>query len=260
MSIDTLFHPEADIRPRPDGRGRWGGARLIRSAIGSGVAIGLAAVAVLAAVLASDPVVLARLGGRLEATRAGAEFLGRDGLTLQTGLHDCGPAALANLLASLGQDPPPLGTLARLAGTRPSGTRTSGLVRAAGRVGVSLSRWTGSSATGPSQGPEHHPPFPLPAIAWVHESHFVTVASQAPDGRLTILDPLVGRYSMTTADFRGIWSGEVLLVPQEDPPLVATPVAAPFPLAGGFHAKSILSPAHLVPRRQLRDAPSRSGA
>lgn len=263
MSRSSLSDVQLTPAPRQRGGDGQGGARF-QLALALALVAALGAVPALALGLASDPVILARLGGRLQVTREGAEFQGRHGLTLQAGLHDCGPAALANLLVELGLDPPPLDSLARLAGTRPSGTRVSGLVRAAETVGVSLARWTGVSLARASdvsadRSSGNPGPFPIPSIAWVRESHFVTVASRAADGRLTILDPLVGRYSMTAADFRRIWLGEVLLVPQEDPPLVATTVAAPFPLAGGFHAKSVHSSAHIVPRHRIRDTPSPSG-
>lgn len=263
MSGSTPPVVQAVLLPRPRCAAAQIGSRL-RLAIGLCVAATLGAVLTLVAALASDPVILARLGGRLQVMREGGEFQGRSGLTLQAGLHDCGPAALANLLAELGLDPPPLDSLARFAGTGPTGTRTSGLIRAAGTAGVSLVRWTGPSVAGQSNAPDSELSgdralFPIPSIAWVRESHFVTVASQRTDGRLTILDPLVGQYAMVPADFRRIWSGGVLLVPQESPPLVATTVAAPFPLAGGFHAKSVHSSARVVPHRRLHHAPSSGG-
>jgi predicted double-glycine peptidase len=232
----TAPHRERSLAPR----GRVRRLPVLTAGIGAGL--------VLAAALTVDAMSLVRFAARRQAVRAGAELLGREGLTLQSGLHDCGPAALANLVGMLGREAPTLDSLGRLAGTRPSGTRLSGLVRAAAAMGVPLSTWTGSS------GPEAA--LPVPSIAWVWRSHFVTVVSRDGAGRLEILDPLVGRYRMSAADFHRIWSGEVLLVVQEAAPLVATSVAALFPPAGGFHAKSPFGSPHPVPGRRLRDAPA----
>jgi predicted double-glycine peptidase len=240
----TRPRPEATAAPlQPSGRvgpGRLVGPASLATAIGAGL--------VLAAVLVADPMSLVRLLARGQAVRAGAEILGREGLTLQGGLHDCGPAALANLAASLGREAPALDSLARLADTRPSGTRLSGLVRAAAALDLPLAAWSGPSTSDLS--------LPVPSIAWVWRSHFVTVVSRDGAGRLEILDPLVGRYRMSPADFRRIWSGEVLLVVQEATPLVATSVAALLPPAGGFHATSPFGSAHPDPGRRLRDTPA----
>lgn len=214
------------LPPRADDRSDTSPARAPRGSAGRrrralGV-LGLGVVGCLgAAFLSVEPLLLARVAGRVQAVEGGAELLGREGVRLQSGLHDCGPAALANLLAGLGLDSPGLDSLGRLAGTRASGTRLSGLVRAARALGISLASWS------PDGGSEE--PFPVPAIAWVHRSHFVTVVARDGTGDLEILDPLVGRYRMSPADFRRIWLGEVLLVVQEASPLVATTVAAPFP-------------------------------
>lgn len=213
---------------------------VLMAAIGAGL--------VLSTALVADSMVLVRFVAGRQAVRAGAEILGRQGLTLQAGLHDCGPAALANLVVSLGREAPSLDSLGRLAGTRPSGTRLSGLVRAADAMGLPLAEWSGPSTPGGA--------LPVPSIAWVRRSHFVTLVSRDGEGLLEILDPLVGRYRMSPADFHRIWSGEVLLVVREAAPVVATSVAALFPPAGGFHATSLFGSPHPDHGRRLRDTPA----
>lgn len=152
----------------------------------------------------SDPPRAARVVARVGVAMAGGTYLGRDGVVLQKGLADCGPAALANLLRTVGASIPSLDSLGRLAGTGAEGTRASGLIRAAQASGVSLVLRRVS--------PDSLEVVRKPFIAWVDKGHFVTVAEQFPDGRLVVLDPQVGRYSIKQEAFKAIWSGEAILL------------------------------------------------
>ncbi len=146
----------------------------------------------------------ARAAARVGVAMAGGTYLGRDGVVMQTGLSDCGPAALANLLRAVGLAPPSLDSLGTLAGTSAEGTRASGLIRAAGASGVSLvlRRLSADSLEVARK----------PFIAWVDRGHFVVVAKQGPEGRLVVLDPQVGRYSINQEAFKASWSGEAILL------------------------------------------------
>ena len=158
----------------------------------------------------------------------GGSYQGREGMILQSGLNDCGPAALANVFEALGIDAPATDSLEVLAGTGPRGTRASGLIRAAAVFGLDLSlvrvAW------------EERQHVPTPFIAWVHESHFVAVTARAGD-RFTILDPQVGRYSIGEAAFRSIWSGEAIVLGQRTGTSAAgrTPRFPTHPLLGRKH-------------------------
>lgn len=158
---------------------------------------------VAAGFLAADPARLSRAAARAQVIVLGGSYEGREGVVLQSGLNDCGPAALANVFQSLGMEAPPSDSLETLAGTGPRGTRASGLIRAAAVFGVELALvrvdW------------EDRRRVPTPFIAWVHESHFVAVTEQA-GGRFTVLDPQVGRYSIGEEAFRSIWSGEAIVL------------------------------------------------
>ena len=153
---------------------------------------------------ASDLPRLGRLVARAELARSDAEFLGSDGVVFQAALNDCGPAALANMMRIVGVAAPSTDSLMVLAGTEPRGTTAGGLIRAASRFNLSLmlTRLT----------PAELPHTRLPFIAWVNRNHFVTVTGRSPSGRLTVVDPSVGRYSISEEGFEKIWSGESILL------------------------------------------------
>ncbi len=151
---------------------------------------------------------MGRIAARQELTDLGGSYLGAEGVVLQATLNDCGPAALANLLHAVGIDAPSLDSLATLAGTGPVGTRASGLIRAGAVFGLPM--------TLEHIAPEQVAATPRPFIAWVNRNHFVTVTDLSPTGTITVIDPRVGRYTISEQDFRSIWSGEaVLLAGQE---------------------------------------------
>lgn len=147
---------------------------------------------------------MGRIAARQELTELGGSYLGTEGVVLQATLNDCGPAALANLLHAVGIDAPALDSLASLAGTGPIGTRASGLIRASATFDLPMTlEWIA---------PDKVAATPRPFIAWVNRNHFVTVTDLSPTGTITVIDPRVGRYTISKKDFRSIWSGEALLL------------------------------------------------
>lgn len=170
------------------------------------------------AALAQDPALLSRWAARRAVLQMGGELLGRDGVVLQEGLNDCGPAALANLARALGAPVPSMDSLGILAGTQPTGTRASGLVRAGRAIGLPLrvERITG----------DRFDELPVPFVAWVHHSHFVTVSGWADPDRLLVIDPQFGRYAIDVHTFRDVWSGEALFLDGDVPSSAATTVVA----------------------------------
>ncbi len=159
---------------------------------------------VLATLAASDLPRLGRVAARVELARLDAEFLEDDAVVFQSALNDCGPAALANMMRAIGLLAPPTDTLAVLADMGPRGTTAGGLIRAAGRFGLSLTlvRLTRADL--------RHARTPF--IAWVNRNHFVAVTERSPSGRLTVVDPTVGRYSISEEAFQEIWSGESIVL------------------------------------------------
>jgi len=197
----TLLGAELLVRVAGAERGR--SPRVRSKKFGALVTLSGVVLALFLGVLwATDPMVLTRAAARYSSTKSGAEFMGRDGVVIQKGLHDCGPAALANLAMLLGLQVPSLDSLGSLSGTQASGTRASGLVRAAGTLGITLK----ADRVGSDQLRALRTPF----IAWLHQSHFVTVEKWTSQGQLVVLDSQVGRYALDERAFVPIWSGEVL--------------------------------------------------
>ena len=168
--------------------------------------------------LAADPMRLSRAAARAQVMVLGGTYEGREGVILQSGMNDCGPAALANVLKVLDIDATSLDSLEALAGTGPEGTLASGLVRAAAAFGLQLAltrvEW------------ERRGQVPTPFIAWVHESHFVAVTERT-QGRFTVLDPQMGRYSIDESAFRSIWTGQAIVLAHPPRTAAATHVAVP---------------------------------
>jgi len=158
----------------------------------------------LLAALAGDPARSVRALLRIVLLVEGAVYLGQRDVVLQRTPFDCGPAALANLLAVEGRRAPPVDSLARLAGTSTRGTSLGALAEVAGRLGLSVEvrRLDAASAPAPAQ---------LPMVAWVRRSHFVVVLAGPGESTLTVVDPQVGRYSLPVAVFRRRWSGEAMV-------------------------------------------------
>lgn len=198
--------------------------------------LGLVLTVAATALVAVDPVRLGRWAARIQVAAEGGVYLGREGVVLQSTLSDCGPAALANMIRVLGLGEPATDSLGVLADTGPTGTRASGLVRAAEVFGLSLTlnrRLHGEIAE-----------MPKPFIAWVRKSHFVTVTEWTPAGRVTVLDPQVGRYTIGEEAFRRLWSGEAVVLRDAPNPPRRKPSRHPAPQ---FNGGSPWNNAELVP-------------
>ncbi|MDP2958381.1 MAG: cysteine peptidase family C39 domain-containing protein [Longimicrobiales bacterium] len=161
-----------------------------------------------AAVAPSDPLEASRWGYRAIIRARGGTFVSFPGAVLQSGLSDCGPAALATLIRTLGGDPPPTDSIAGLAETRASGTTFGGLALAARSLGLEseLRRLDPAAMADLS----------IPVIAWVDGGHFVTVVPD-PSGSALVLDPQAGPYRIGMESLGRYWSGEAL-VPSPDGP------------------------------------------
>jgi hypothetical protein len=192
-------------------------ARRRRTAVRALLA-GLAA-ALVAAAAPRDPVEAGRWASRAIIRARGGTFVSSPGAVRQSGFSDCGPAALATLIRTLGGDPPPNDSIARLAGTGARGTSFAGLSRAALRLGVrnEVSRLDAAAMETLS----------TPVIAWVDGGHFVTVVPDSP-GFALVLDPQAGPYRIGRPRLGRYWKGEAL-VPSPDVPVAESPD----PISGG---------------------------
>ena len=161
----------------------------------------------------TDPWIGLRLAARARVVALGAEWLGSEGVVLQQGLHDCGPAALANLIRLHGRTPPSLAKLTRSLGTTPEGTRASDLMRVAREHGLQLQ--TRQSTLAAVRRDE------MPIIAWVESRHFVVVAPHGSDRRLQVIDPRMGAYAVERTQLAREWSGVVLSSASTRPSVLA---------------------------------------
>lgn len=153
--------------------------------------------------LLSDPRRTLRAASRISVALRGAEWMGTDGVVLQTTPMGCGPAALANLLKLVHGTSPSLDSLALLAGTdAATGTTLGGLAHAA--------RVAGLEAAAQRLDPDTLSRTVLPLLAWVSRSHFVVLARHDDEG-VVVLDPQIGRYRLSPNRLRSVWSGEALV-------------------------------------------------
>lgn len=152
----------------------------------------------------------------------GAEYLGRNGVVMQTGDADCGIAALQMVLAGRG-----------VAGATLDSARAAVLKR--GENGASmlelkvLAESRGVRAEGWRMGLAGLGRAPLPAVVHLGD-HFAVVDRILPNGRVEMRDPSLGRLRMAAADFRDIWTGHTLIFPPADsaaPPAAQAAPAAP---------------------------------
>ena len=154
-----------------------------------------------------DPASVSRWVYRATILARGGAFVQAPGAVRQSALNDCGPAALATLILTLGGSPPSVEVIGSFAGTGARGTTFAGLSEAAHRLGVpSILRRVEPAATA-----ELSTPF----IAWVDRGHFVTVVPDSTDSVL-VLDPQAGPYRIRMSRLARYWSGEAL-IPEPDP-------------------------------------------
>lgn len=167
-----------------------------------GVLLGVVVTLAASTAVPTDPTAAVRSAYRTTLRARGGTFVSHPGVVFQSGRSDCGPAALATLLRTLGGDLPPTDSIARLAGTGARGTTFAGLARTARLLGVpnELRRLDPAAMVA----------LDTPVIAWVDGGHFVTVVPDSTSSVL-VLDPQVGAYRIGRAPLGTYWSGEALV-------------------------------------------------
>jgi hypothetical protein len=152
--------------------------------------------------VSQDPTSAARWVYRATILARGGTFSNAPGAVLQSALNDCGPAALANLILTLGGSPPPVEVIGSFADTGARGTTFAGLSEAALRLGVpNILRRVEPASTADLS---------TPFIAWVDRGHYVTVVPDSTDSVL-VLDPQAGPYRIRISRLARYWSGEALI-------------------------------------------------
>ncbi|MFN2397325.1 MAG: cysteine peptidase family C39 domain-containing protein [Gemmatimonadaceae bacterium] len=155
------------------------------------------------AAVSADPMSALRVTARASWIISGGRYLGADSMVFQSTLYDCGPAALASLMITLGAVPPPLDSIRKLAGTSIRGTTIASLTRASTSLGLHLRPYML-----PSSHVQHSA---LPLIAWIDRGHFVVVKAGNTAGTVTVLDPQAGRYRLSIAQLATRWTGEAIV-------------------------------------------------
>jgi predicted amidohydrolase len=192
-------------------RGRRGPARRVRpTAPAAAVAVFVAAAVGLVTAAAS----IARIGMDIPAFhgswRAALEGFARaptialpDGAEFQQSRENtCGPAALAQMLSSLGVDVTET-ELLRSVPIHPDGASMGDLAAATRRLG--LLSW------GERQDLDALEQCPLPVLAHVRGNHYVVVQRFEPGGLVDVFDPAEGYVRIPVDGFRRAWDGYVLI-------------------------------------------------
>lgn len=132
----------------------------------------------------------------------GAEYLGTEGVIFQEQRNDCGPAALAMLLAGAGQRIRREEILPHIVMTE-KGTSMDELRRFAVSRGVMLEGWQLSI--------EELSQRRFPSILYIRQDHFVT-ADSISGGTVFLRDPALGRMKMTKEQLAKMWNGYALVI------------------------------------------------
>jgi hypothetical protein len=171
-----------------------------------------------AIVVAGVPLTAAALRSRLRPVRSlkahflGGSLLPDQGVELQQGPADCGPAALRIVFA--------------LRGVRVSDeTRPVNRGRAGWSVSqiVAASREAGMEAARARIPPAGIATMPLPAIALLG-THYVVIERRAPGGHFIVVDPGLGRMKAGIDYLIRDWTGHVVIFPGNDRISIFAPV------------------------------------
>lgn len=138
---------------------------------------------------------------RLAPMPDGSEYLGREGVVMQTTRMNCGPSALKMILDGHGVRIP-LDELESIIPVSEDGASMLALKNAAVQFGLETDGWRlvfDDLRTGP-----------LPAVVFVDRSHFVVIDS-IRHHTVFLRDPGIGRMAVPEARFKERWKGETLL-------------------------------------------------
>ncbi len=139
---------------------------------------------------------------RISALFIGAEYLGTEGVILQTRRNDCGPAALAMLLHEAGKRSSKDEILSAIAMTE-HGTTMYELEQYAASKGITVDGWRLNLQELAAR--------KFPALLFVKHDHFIT-ADSICGGEIFYRDPAVGRLKMPLERFNKIWNGYALVM------------------------------------------------
>ncbi len=136
---------------------------------------------------------------------AGGEYLGTDGVVMQSSYNDCGPAALQMIFDRYGI-PSTFGEIKQTVRLEGNGATMFSLKRMAEEKGLHAEGWLltlGDLATAS---------FPL--VLFVHDDHFI-VADSIYDSIIYLRDPAIGKIKIPAINLTRIWRGETLIIDQK---------------------------------------------
>ena len=131
----------------------------------------------------------------------GAKYLGEDGIILQKHINDCGPAAL-KMIFDYFKIPATLEEITEKVLGKKGSTMLS-LKEMAELKGLKAEGWRLTF--------KDLKKMKFPAIVFASGDHFVVISEITEDGKITILDPAIGKLRYASWGFRKIWKGETLI-------------------------------------------------
>jgi len=138
---------------------------------------------------------------KISAFRMGAEYLGTDGVLLQTKRNNCGPTAL-KMIFDYYHIPALLDEIETQVGLTEQGTSMLALKEMAELKGLKAEGWRLTLEDFLKQ--------QFPILLFVHDDHYIVVDSVC-HGEVFIRDPAIGRLKMNTKKLPSIWNGETLI-------------------------------------------------
>lgn len=139
---------------------------------------------------------------KLSAFSMGAEYLGRDGVTLQTKQNNCGPAALKmifdryNISVTIDE-------IDQNIALTEKGSSMLALKEMAELKGLKAEGWKLTLEDFLTQ--------QFPVLLFVHNNHFIVVDSVS-NNEIFVRDPAIGRLKINKKKLQNIWNGETLIL------------------------------------------------
>ncbi|MGC9093854.1 MAG: cysteine peptidase family C39 domain-containing protein [Bacteroidota bacterium] len=144
---------------------------------------------------------------RISAMWMGAEYLGTEGVVMQTRRNNCGSAALKMVFDHF-DIPSTIVQIDTSLGLSVRGASMLSLKELAEKKGLGVEGWKYTIGDFVKA--------PMPAIVFVHGDHFAVADSVTSDGYIILSDPALGKLRMTLGSFQKIWKGETLVFNKPD--------------------------------------------
>ena len=131
----------------------------------------------------------------------GGEYLGQDGVVMQTKQNNCGPSALKMIFDHY-KIASSLDEIEKAVHLTKSGSTMRSLKELAESKGLKAAGWKLTMKDFIAS--------PVPSLLFVHDDHFIVVDSVVGNS-VFIRDPAIGKIKMTERKLQEIWKGETLI-------------------------------------------------